>query len=315
MSERLSENVRDHCYRFLDRPVIITAGDVMTPFFINGEKLLGNHANDYKKYEMNPIGMSNWIKGIMNSKNEIFFNSMSDVKNALDLNDVDIISGGRTRDWPFAIGLAELTDKPVMFLYKPQDSSNPIVITPDGDTYSPRNIKGKKVLHIVDLVTKASSIVGKGGWLDQIQELDGYIDNVYAVIDRNQGASQVLAQKGVRLQTGVRIDNDWLLRHDSEHADEVAKYLADEKGWTLEYLSQNGIGSLIPYLDSSQSPAKKDNRLLKFLHANNDDLRERGLVSQILDNTDIYKPVSDPSIGLEGNESLSVALQKYQSSL
>lgn len=303
----LDELVARRCYNFLSQPVIVTSGESITPFFLNGEKLLGDRADEYKKFEMDPWRMFEWVEDILTENCE-FRHIIENVANDMDLSDVNMISGGRTRDWPFASALSIVTRKPTLFLYKPEDNMEPVFY--NGKTMSMAfNLSTSKVFHIVDLVTTASSIIGSRGWTDQIRARGGNIDRVYAMIDRNQGAKDKLGEYGVELFSGVRIDGEWLERFDSKNVNTVLEYLRDPQGWSMSYLESNGIDCLMPYLDSTFSQSQKDNRLLKFLSRNSNVLEERGLMDQILESSINYRP--KPEEVLRGDENLIEAMRKY----
>lgn len=277
----MNKLVRENCYNFLDSPVIVTSGESITPFFLNGERVIGKNANDYKKFEMDPQGMYKWVTNQLKESEE-FRTVMEYVEDNTHLSEIDFISGGRTRDWPFSAALAQMVGADALFLYKPQDNSNQIVQTFDGKVYSPQNLSGKNIFHIVDLVTTASSIVNKGGWIDQIQTLGGNIEEVYSIIDRNQGAEGILRKKGVELESAVKINESWLDEYDREHKNEVLGYLRNPQGWSIDYLLENGLDCILPHLDSSSNQAKKDQRILKFFEINREALEESGLLPNIL---------------------------------
>ncbi|MCA9497544.1 MAG: hypothetical protein KC589_11480, partial [Nanoarchaeota archaeon] len=297
--------VRDNCYNYLETPVIVTSGESITPFFLNGEKVIGKNADEYKKFEMDPVGMYKWVETQLKESEE-FQNVMKYVLENNSFSTVDFISGGRTRDWPFSAALAQMTGKNALFLYKPQDKSNPIVIDSKQNVFSPKNISQDEVFHIVDLVTTASSIVDKGGWLDQIHELNGCTNELYSIIDRNQGAREILKEREVRLNSAVRIDEDWLDKYDRKNAREVLEYLANPQSWSMIYLLENGLGCILPHLDQNSKQAQKDNRILKFFEKNRKQLDEVGLLEKII--KEIKDSVESERLSVEKGDKLLMAL-------
>ncbi len=311
--DAIEELVYKRSYKFLDKPVILTSGEALTPFFLNGENLIGDNAKNYSKFEMDPIGMMRFVRGELENSQD-FRNTIEYVIENSNLRGIEYISGGRTRDWPFSAALAIMANKKALFLYKPQDNHTPIVLDPklENSIGYPQNLKGAKVFHIVDLVTSASSVTTEGGWLDQIRLLNGNINRVYAAIDRNQGATTKLKEREVKLESAVQINKDWLKTYDPEHTEVVQAYLKDTQKWSINYLLQNGIGCLMPYLDAQTSQAKKDNRILKFIKENNVALRETKLLEEIIRCSSEFRANQDEKKGLTGGESLIKALSRYK---
>ena len=107
--------VFDRCYKFLERPVILTSGEALTPFFLNGENLIGENAKNYSKFEMDPRGMMRFVRGELENS-EDFRNTIKYVMENSNLRGIEYISGGRTRDWPFSAALAIMANKKALFL-------------------------------------------------------------------------------------------------------------------------------------------------------------------------------------------------------
>lgn len=308
--------VFERSYKYLDQPVIVTSGGSITPIFLNGENVIGDRASEYLNYKMDPVGMYEWVQEQLKSSTD-FKQVIKFVVSNIDSNGIDMISGGRTRDWPFSAALAFELGLPALFLYKPEDGSNPILISPDGKTItSPKTLKGKNVFHIVDLVTTASSIINSsGGWINQIRNLDGNIKQIYSIIDRNQGAESNIAKLDASLQSAVQINSEWLKKYDSKHLEIVATYLENPVLWSINYLMKNGIGCLMPYLNPITSQAKKDNRVLKFVALNYDKLRVCGILEHIIDNSGSFRAVVDVERGINAGENFKIALANYQNYL
>lgn len=304
--------VRENCYNFLEKPVIVTAGDSITPFFLNGENVIGSEASGYKKFEMDPIGMTNWIEEQLEKSGEFEY-LMSLIARDVKDKDIDLVSGGRTRDWPFAAALSLYLGKPTLFLYKPEDGMNPQILGKDREILtSPKSLEGANVYHIVDLVTTASSIANPNGWIDQIRRLGGSISDVFSIIDRNQGAREVLGRQGVNLESAVKIDSGWLNEQDPENVETVTSYLENPVKWSMEYLRANDFECLMPYIDSENPMSKKDNRLAKFVGQNEMSLREYGLFGRILSLTARMGVNSDSARGIKEGTPFAVAIEKYR---
>ena len=117
--------------------------------------------------------------------------------------DFDYISGGERRDYFFSMMPAYLLKKPHLTIYKDMTSvyseniEGPAVDVKDID------LKGKKALHIADLITEASSY--ERAWIPVIRGLGSDITDSVAVVDRHQNGREVLKGLGVELHalTGI----------------------------------------------------------------------------------------------------------------
>ena len=95
-------------YSFLGNPVIVTSGEAITPFFLNGERVIpnwdkrGSELTDY-----NPLEMARFVYKALQDKE--FYNLISSVEIP---KETTLISGGQTRDWPFAAALAAINEMP-----------------------------------------------------------------------------------------------------------------------------------------------------------------------------------------------------------
>jgi len=85
------------------------------------------------------------------------------LKNNIDVNEVDYISGGERRDWFFSPIIAKLLNKPHITIYKDLTT----VVSSDGKTEELKELNGESVLHIADLITEASSY--ERAWIPAIK--------------------------------------------------------------------------------------------------------------------------------------------------
>ena len=117
--------------------------------------------------------------------------------------DFDYISGGERRDYFFSMMPAYLLKKPHLTIYKDRTSVYSESI--DGPAVDVKDIdlKGKKALHIADLITEASSY--ERAWIPVIRGLGSDITDTVAVVDRHQNGREVLKGLGVELHalTGI----------------------------------------------------------------------------------------------------------------
>ena len=137
----------------------------------------------------------------------------------------------------------------------------------DGKSEIVTDLRGENAYHIVDLTTTASSIARERGWQNQILKANGNMLGVYAIIDRNQGAEEILWERGLTLDSKLRLDDRTLKSFDPKNSATICEYLKDPRQWTIDYLSQEGNLERVlgPYLDPNDLKSQKDNRLEIFL--------------------------------------------------
>lgn len=120
--------------------------------------------------------------------------------------DFDYISGGERRDYFFSMMPAYLLGKPHLTVFKDMTSvyseslEGPAVDSKEVD------LKGKKALHMADLVTEASSY--ERAWVPVIKALGSEITDTVAVVDRKQNGREVLKGLGVELHALTEIDKN-----------------------------------------------------------------------------------------------------------
>lgn len=120
--------------------------------------------------------------------------------------DFDYISGGERRDYFFSMMPAYLLKKPHLTIYK--DMTSVYSESIDGPAVDVKDIdlKGKKALHIADLITEASSY--ERAWIPVIRGLGSDITDTVAVVDRHQNGREVLKGLGVVLHALTGINED-----------------------------------------------------------------------------------------------------------
>jgi orotate phosphoribosyltransferase len=118
----------------------------------------------------------------------------------------DFISGGERRDFFFSILPAYFLKKPHLSIFKDMQA----VYTNSSFTETVPvyevALAGKRALHIVDLVTEASSYTR--AWIPVIREFGGVMEETIAVVNRKQGGEQILLQEGVKLISFADINKD-----------------------------------------------------------------------------------------------------------
>ena len=198
-----------------NKPFWYTSGKI-GPYFINTHFIYGSEQDATELLSFIDESLSDKIslpKKIFEKtlkqykENEIYHNVIESMKeyilNNIDINEIDYISGGERRDWFFSNIMAYLLDKPHITIYK--DLSTVTSDSKFENTNKSTNIENKKVLHIADLVTVASSYVR--AWIPSIRELGGKICWSCVVVDRMQGGKDVLEKEGVQSFSLVQVDS------------------------------------------------------------------------------------------------------------
>ena len=116
--------------------------------------------------------------------------------------DVDFISGGERRDYFFSMPVARKLGMGHLSIFK--DLST-VYTDKDGVSMPSEqaNLAGKKSVHIADLITVASSYIR--AWIPAVEALGAKIAYSLAVVDRDQGGSDILAKAGCPLTTLITI--------------------------------------------------------------------------------------------------------------
>ena len=114
----------------------------------------------------------------------------------------DFISGGERRDFFFSMPVAKKLGLGHLSIFKDLSS----VYTDANGVSMPSeqaNLAGKKSVHIADLITVASSYIR--AWIPAVESLGAKIAYSLAVVDRDQGGTEILANAGCPLTTLITI--------------------------------------------------------------------------------------------------------------
>ena len=217
MSKIMSYLFNTNAIRFCEenKPFWYTSGKI-GPYFINTHFVYGSEEDASKLLSFIDESLSDKLtlpekvfQKVLKQyeENEIYHNVIDEMKNYIveniNVDEVDYISGGERRDWFFSNMLAYLLNKPHISIYK--DLST-VVSDSKFETTSPiTDINGKKVLHISDLVTVASSYLR--AWIPAIRNLGGTMCWSCVVVDRMQGGKEKMEAEGVKSLSLVNVDN------------------------------------------------------------------------------------------------------------
>ncbi len=186
------------------------ASGTFGPFYINTHFLLGGeetassalqYINEHKKDKYDFPGiMTRYMLEYYNENlkyKEVIDDLIKRIKDNVDLNDIDFISGGERRDWFFSYICAYILQKPHLTIYK-----NLIIMKSINGT-SDRLFDGEggKTLHIADLVTEGSSYYKY--WLPALKKVNITMPWTIAVVDRQQGGTRGLVSAGIHVITGA----------------------------------------------------------------------------------------------------------------
>lgn len=126
------------------------------------------------------------------------------IKENINIDEIDYISGGERRDWFFSNIIAKLLNKKHLTIYK--DLS---VVESDSEfkiNNEITEIQNKKVLHVADLINTASSY--ERAWVPVIEKMKGKICWSAVVVDRVQGGREVIEKFGIKFLSLINLDSN-----------------------------------------------------------------------------------------------------------
>lgn len=197
-----------------NKPFWYTSGKI-GPYYINTQFLYGNEekaANLLKfidEEKENKITLPQKVhdKVLTNYYEDKIYKNVIDnlidfIKEKIDVDEIDYISGGERRDWFFSFIVAHFLEKPHITIYK---NLHTIITTNDcSTTLDFTDLQGSNILHIADLVTEASSYLR--AWIPAIENLNGNIKWSTVIVDRMQGGSQKLEDAGIKSFSMVAVE-------------------------------------------------------------------------------------------------------------
>lgn len=197
-----------------NKPFWYTSGKI-GPYYINTHFLYGSEQDavellkfvDYEKQDKENLPKKVFEKTFEHyEQNEIYKNVINEminfIKQNINIDEIDYISGGERRDWFFSNIVANKLGKPHITIYK--DLSMVINDNKFEYTIEKSNVKNAKVLHIADLITEASSYLR--AWIPAIQSLGAQIVWSTVVVDRMQGGKEKLENENVKSLSMINID-------------------------------------------------------------------------------------------------------------
>ena len=216
MSDVISYLFKTNAIKFCDenKPFWYTSGKI-GPYFINTHFVYGNEDDAKSLLSFIDEQLSdkmalpkNVFEKVLNQyqTNEIYKNvidtMIDSIKSNIDIDEIDYVSGGERRDWFFSNIVSHLLNKPHISIYK--DLSAVVSDSNFETTNKLNNINNKKVLHIADLVTVASSYIR--AWIPAIENLGGKMCWSCVVVDRMQGGTEKIKEHGILPLSLVQVD-------------------------------------------------------------------------------------------------------------
>lgn len=216
MSDIISYLFKTNAIKFCEenKPFWYTSGKI-GPYFINTHFVYGNEEDAKELLSFIDEQLADKIalpQNVFNrvleqySSNKIYKDvidtMINTIKANIDINEIDYISGGERRDWFFSNIIAYLLNKPHISIFK--DLSAVVSDSKFKETKPLDKIEGKKSLHIADLVTVASSYMR--AWIPALENSGGKIGWSCVVVDRMQGGTELIAEKGILPLSLVKVD-------------------------------------------------------------------------------------------------------------
>ena len=216
MSDIISYLFETNAIKFCEenKPFWYTSGKI-GPYFINTHFIYGNEDDAKSLLSFIDEQLSdkmalpkNVFEKVLNQyqTNEIYKNvidtMIDSIKSNIDIDEIDYVSGGERRDWFFSNIIAYLLDKPHISIYK--DLNAVVSDSKFEETITLDKIEDKKVLHVADLVTVASSYIR--AWIPAIENFGSKMCWSCVVVDRMQGGTEKIKEKGILPLSLVQVD-------------------------------------------------------------------------------------------------------------
>lgn len=171
------------------------------------------------------------------------------IKDVVNIDEIEYISGGERRDWFFSIIIARLLNKPHITIFKDLDT----VVFDGKKSEKKTNLNGAKVLHVADLILEASSF--ERAWIPAVDMINAKMSTSVVVVDRQQGGREFLNSRGINAYSMVDIDKDFF-----------------KEACAKKYINSDQYSMISDYIDNPQYSMKT------FLK-NNPDFLQKSLLA------------------------------------
>ena len=218
MSDIMSYLFETNAIRFCEenKPFWYTSGKI-GPYFINTHFVYGNEKDAVEllsfidEYLADKMTLPKKVfeKVLVQYQNNEIYKNVIDtmvkyIEDNIDILEIDCVSGGERRDWFFSNIIAYLLKKPHISIYK--DLSTVISDSNFESTEVVTSLENKKVLHVADLITVASSYIR--AWIPAIKDLGANICWSCVVVDRMQGGKDKIEAEGIKSLSLVQVDTE-----------------------------------------------------------------------------------------------------------
>lgn len=255
MSNLISYLFKTNAFKVCEenKPFWYTSGKI-GPYFVNTHFLYGSEesAVEFLKFidveKDDKLGIPKKIldKCLAQYNENTIYKEVIDemvnfIKEHLNVDEIDYVSGGERRDWFFANIVSYLLGKPFITVFK--DLSCTISNKDFSETTDAKSLDGKKVLHVADLVTAASSYVR--AWIPAVQALGAEIVWSVVVVDRMQCGNERLKDLGIDAYSLVQIAPSMFNKAldlgiiTDEQAKMLNKFHEDPDGTMKEFLIEH----------------------------------------------------------------------------
>ena len=259
-------------YSDLEEPVILASGELGI-YYINTEKIMPDEGT-WKKYGNNDHAMIQHACA-MTIRDKQFSRIIDLVTNLVESKLPKIgtmaISGGQRRDWLFSGPVAAKLQVPHISLYKDGKIS---LVQPNGkkeDIDSIKKLNDFYAVHVVDLLTKGSSVYeGNKSWVPNLRSHGAKIKDLVTIVNRKQGGEERLKKISIKTTSIIDIDHQFFNDY-SQNPDRAIAYFSNPKAWGEKYLREHGTLALLENFDPS---GNKLSRGKKFLTLYGDILKE-----------------------------------------
>lgn len=198
-----------------NKPFWYTSGKI-GPFYINTQFLYGS--------EKDATELLDFINEILNDKQQLptkvfekvkkqyeentiykytIDEIVKEIKEKINIDEIDYISGGERRDWFFSNMIAYILKKPHITIWKDLSLVKSNFEFTENEKID--DLEGKKCLHIADLITTASSYTKR--WAPAIENSNGKINWSISVVDRVQGGEEILNKIGIKSYSLIKLDS------------------------------------------------------------------------------------------------------------
>jgi len=276
MADIVSYLFKTNAIKFCEenKPFWYTSGKI-GPYFINTHFIYGNEDDakellsfiDEQLVDKISLPKNVFEKVLVQYNSNQIYKDVIDtmintIKENVDINEIDYISGGERRDWFFSNIIAYLLDKPHISIYK--DLSAVVSDSKFKKTKPLEKIEGKKSLHIADLVTVASSYMR--AWIPALENFGANMKWSCVVVDRMQGGTEKIQEKGILPLSLVKVDKSLFQKAlDMEFINEAQQELLNGFFENPDETMRNFLINHPEFLENALNSDEKTKKRAKLL--------------------------------------------------